>query len=352
MSRVGHGRGRCRARSRTRSWRRRAPSTRTRPAGWSWGPLRRPPAGEALRYEALRNRAASPYRYEIHPDDLFRVTVATDDADEVFWAIVHSHVKSPAVPSPTDIGLAFYPDALYILVSLADDEADPVTGEPSLRAWRIVDGEREVAGSRSPWRPASDAARDRSGRAAVEPLDRGRLAWLAFGIVAFGGGTLLGWNADLLDALVPPPALIRAALVGAQRRRGAGAARARDAPSRGGSRHSLAGARHPRPGDARPGRPLRLPGGRGVLAGAGWLLGHPLPFIVALVIAGVDVLETSFLLVVVTLRAGASLSEHDPEVTPVRDYPPRIALARRPARRDVTARSRSARRRVDRHPGR
>lgn len=96
--------------------------------------------GEALRYEACRNKAASPYRYEIHPDDLFRLTVAVDDADEVFWAIVHSHVRSPAVPSPTDIGLAFYPDALYILVSLADDQADAVTNARSLRAWRIVDG--------------------------------------------------------------------------------------------------------------------------------------------------------------------------------------------------------------------
>jgi proteasome lid subunit RPN8/RPN11 len=96
--------------------------------------------GAALRYEALRNKAASPYRYEIHPDDLLRVTVATDDAGEVFWGIVHSHVRSPAVPSPTDIGLAFYPDALYILVSLADDEAHPATGAPSLRAWRILDG--------------------------------------------------------------------------------------------------------------------------------------------------------------------------------------------------------------------
>ena len=35
-------------------------------------------------------------------------------------------------------------------------------------------------------------------------------------------------------------------------------------------------------------------------AGLGWLLGHPLPFIVALVIAGVDILETTFLLIVVT----------------------------------------------------
>ena len=44
------------------------------------------------------------------------------------------------MPSPTDIGLAFYPDALYLLVSLSEDEADPATGEPGLRAWRIVDG--------------------------------------------------------------------------------------------------------------------------------------------------------------------------------------------------------------------
>jgi hypothetical protein len=27
-----------------------------------------------------------------------------------------------------------------VLVSLSDDEADPVTGERSIRAWRIVDG--------------------------------------------------------------------------------------------------------------------------------------------------------------------------------------------------------------------
>jgi proteasome lid subunit RPN8/RPN11 len=102
--------------------------------------------GRALRWEPVRNAAASPYRYEIHPDDLYRLTVATDDADEAFWGIVHSHTHTPAVPSPTDIGLAFYPDALYILVSLADDEADRGTGLPSVRAWRIVDGEvHEVA---------------------------------------------------------------------------------------------------------------------------------------------------------------------------------------------------------------
>ena len=102
--------------------------------------------GRALRWAATRNKAASPFRYEIDPDDLLRLTIETDDADEVFWAIVHSHVASPARPSLTDIGLAFYSDALYVLVSLHPHEADPATGEPGLRAWRIVDGEvHEVA---------------------------------------------------------------------------------------------------------------------------------------------------------------------------------------------------------------
>lgn len=97
--------------------------------------------GRAVRFEPTRNAAASPYRYEIHPDDLYRLTVATDDADQVFWGIVHSHTHTPAVPSPTDVGLAFYPDALYILVSLAEDEAHAMTGSPSVRAWRIAEGD-------------------------------------------------------------------------------------------------------------------------------------------------------------------------------------------------------------------
>lgn len=90
--------------------------------------------GQPLRFEATRNKAASPYRYEIDPADLLRITIATDDADEVIWAIVHSHVRSPARPSPTDVGLAFYPDAIYLLVSLAEEQ-------PALGAFRIVDGE-------------------------------------------------------------------------------------------------------------------------------------------------------------------------------------------------------------------
>ena len=90
--------------------------------------------GIALRYEPCRNAAASPVRYTVHPDDLYRHAVGADDAGEVFWGIVHSHVRSPAVPSRTDIGLAFYPDAVFVIVSLAVERA------PSLRGWRILDG--------------------------------------------------------------------------------------------------------------------------------------------------------------------------------------------------------------------
>ena len=97
--------------------------------------------GSATRWHGTRNRAASPLRYEIHPEDLLRVMLAIDDAGEVIWAIVHSHVRSPSRPSPTYVGLAFYPDALYVLVSLSAAEADQATGAESVRAWRIVDGQ-------------------------------------------------------------------------------------------------------------------------------------------------------------------------------------------------------------------
>jgi proteasome lid subunit RPN8/RPN11 len=97
-----------------------------------------PDGGVPLRFEPTRNKSTSPYRYEIHPDDLLRLTIETDDADQAFWGIVHSHTHTAARPSPTDLGLALYPDALYILVSLSEGEAEPSAAIPSVRAWRIV----------------------------------------------------------------------------------------------------------------------------------------------------------------------------------------------------------------------
>ena len=90
--------------------------------------------GAPLAFHGLTNAAASPYRYLIDPQEQLRLMLALDDADRVPWGIFHSHVRSPAEPSPTDIGLAFYPDALYLLCSLADMDA------PVVRAWRIRDG--------------------------------------------------------------------------------------------------------------------------------------------------------------------------------------------------------------------
>jgi proteasome lid subunit RPN8/RPN11 len=97
--------------------------------------------GAATRWHPTRNRAASPLRYEVHPEDVLRAVLEFDDAGEVIWAIVHSHVRSPARPSTTDVAGAFYPDALYVVVSLAPEDADPVTGVESVRGWRIVDGQ-------------------------------------------------------------------------------------------------------------------------------------------------------------------------------------------------------------------
>ena len=85
------------------------------------------------RYEPLRNAAESPYRYLIDPEEQLRVWLQLEDAGEVPWAIVHSHVASAAVPSATDVGLAFFPDSLYVICSLADEM-------PSMRAWSIRDG--------------------------------------------------------------------------------------------------------------------------------------------------------------------------------------------------------------------
>ena len=98
--------------------------------------------GRPIRWEPTRNAAASRFRYEVDPADLLRLTVETDDAGETFWAIVHSHTHTPARPSSTDVGAAQYPDALYILVSLSSDEMTVAAPSvPSVRAWRIVDGE-------------------------------------------------------------------------------------------------------------------------------------------------------------------------------------------------------------------
>lgn len=99
--------------------------------------------GRAAAFHPARNSEASPLRYNVHPDDLVRITFAIEEAGEDLVAIFHSHTRSPAVPSPTDLRAAMYPDAFHVLASLADPAAGP---DRALRAWRIRDGgSHEVA---------------------------------------------------------------------------------------------------------------------------------------------------------------------------------------------------------------
>ncbi len=95
--------------------------------------------GTAVTLHPARNAAASPLRYEIDGMEQYRIQSAIEDAGHDLGAIYHSHTRSAPLPSQTDINLAFYPDALYIIVGVAGEEAD-------VRAWRIADGSVEEAG--------------------------------------------------------------------------------------------------------------------------------------------------------------------------------------------------------------
>lgn len=136
-----------------------------------------------------------------------------------------------------------------------------------------------------------------------------RLAWLIVGAAAIAGGTALGWDATALASVVTPPPVIRAILVGGSF--ALGIVLLLSAVQR------LSGFADV-PTDLTTTEPADIEGRdiggmiRGVrlvflavaafAATSGWAIGHPLPLVVALVIAGVDVLETSFLLLVVGLR--------------------------------------------------
>ena len=90
--------------------------------------------GHATKLFRAKNSEASPYRYSVDAKDLFRIYRECEENDWNFLAIYHSHTASEAYPSPTDVRLAFWPEAYYILVSLKD-EANPI-----VRAFRILDG--------------------------------------------------------------------------------------------------------------------------------------------------------------------------------------------------------------------
>ncbi len=99
--------------------------------------------GKVERLIPLDNAARSPVYYRPDDKQMLAAFDALDESGLELVAIYHSHVASPALPSPTDIREAHYPDSIYIIVSLR-------TATPEVRGflitkndWRDEEGEIE-----------------------------------------------------------------------------------------------------------------------------------------------------------------------------------------------------------------
>src|SRR5262245_1955327 len=84
----------------------------------------------ALSCHPMRNGAERPEsEFFAAPEDLFKAMRELRDSGEEIVAIYHSHPRGPAEPSETDIRMAYYPEAVSIVV---------VPGEPPVvRAFMI-----------------------------------------------------------------------------------------------------------------------------------------------------------------------------------------------------------------------
>lgn len=91
--------------------------------------------GVPVKVFAMKNVDASPATYRLDGLEQLQVFDEMDEQGWDLWAIYHSHTHSEAYPSETDRRLAFYPEARYILLSLANRE------EPVIRSFWITDGE-------------------------------------------------------------------------------------------------------------------------------------------------------------------------------------------------------------------
>ncbi len=86
--------------------------------------------------DRITNTADTPrVLYLMQPEEQFRVMMEIEEQGGDLYGIYHSHPSSEAYPSKTDCSLAFYPEAVYLICSLADRE------RPVLQAFTIVDDE-------------------------------------------------------------------------------------------------------------------------------------------------------------------------------------------------------------------
>jgi proteasome lid subunit RPN8/RPN11 len=94
--------------------------------------------GGAVRVYRATNAVPSPLRFEIDPRDLIRIHTEIEDSGHELGSMYHSHVKSPAYPSQTDVNFAQnWPGVVWLIVSMADRDA------PDLRGFRINGAEIE-----------------------------------------------------------------------------------------------------------------------------------------------------------------------------------------------------------------
>jgi proteasome lid subunit RPN8/RPN11 len=81
-----------------------------------------------------RNALASATAYEIAPDELFALFRRMRELNLDHLGIYHSHPVADNAPSPTDIARAYYPEAVYLIITLLPEAPRPV------RAFRIANG--------------------------------------------------------------------------------------------------------------------------------------------------------------------------------------------------------------------
>jgi proteasome lid subunit RPN8/RPN11 len=94
--------------------------------------------GRVQRVWRGRNISAEPLvRYELDPQQQLEIMQAIEAAGEEMVGIYHSHPRSAAYPSRTDQALAYYPDSVYVIVSLSNPEV------PAVHAYRLLEGKIE-----------------------------------------------------------------------------------------------------------------------------------------------------------------------------------------------------------------
>jgi [CysO sulfur-carrier protein]-S-L-cysteine hydrolase len=90
--------------------------------------------GEATEVVRVTNAAASPLRYEMDPQGQYNALKSIEEEGGELLAIYHSHTKSAAYPSQTDVNQAVaWPDQVYVIVSLADPDS------PDVKAFLLKD---------------------------------------------------------------------------------------------------------------------------------------------------------------------------------------------------------------------